>query len=469
MSKVLAASITISPTSGSYVAGNNFTVTIQVSSIDQAMNAVQGVLLYPADKLSVVEFSKSGSIINLWVQEPFYNNGTGRLSFEGVALNPGFTGSAGRILRVTFRSKAEGTATLSFTNVSVLANDGSGTNILSSVGTGRYLIEARVEASRFPSPDVTFSITPVKTGVIPNPSIKLEVKNLNKPIDHYEIRADQEDFVSWTDPEKNNIYRLPVLSLGKHIINARAYYEDDKFLEAVAELTVESLPFPEITEYPKIIDAGEVLVIRGKSLPNAKIYIFIQQDIGSITPYIVSSDSSGDFVFVYDQSLSSGVYKFWASVEDERGARSENTEKFSIAVREKAIIRIGSWLINLATVIAILIVLIALCVFIIVYVWYRIRIMRKHVKKEVSRSEVSIHQVFRALKKDVEEQLMKLENARTRRELTEEEREMSKVLISHLGIVEEFIRREMENIKGEVFGEHHHQNSTDHLNKDKKS
>lgn len=132
-----AASLYFAPSSGSYAVGTNIAVSVYVSSSGEAMNAASGVLSFTKDKLEVVSLSKGESIFSLWVQEPSFSNLTGAANFEGIVLNPGFTGSAGKIITVNFKAKSAGTAYINFSSGSVLANDGSGTNILSSLGSAQ--------------------------------------------------------------------------------------------------------------------------------------------------------------------------------------------------------------------------------------------------------------------------------------------------------------------------------------------
>lgn len=131
-----AATLSLSPSSGSYAIGKTFTVSVIVSSPNQALNAVSGQLSFHTDLLTATSVSKSGSIMSLWVQEPAISSGT--VSFEGVVLNPGYTGSGGRVVAVTFKVKATGSATLRITAASVLANDGKGTNILDDIGSATF-------------------------------------------------------------------------------------------------------------------------------------------------------------------------------------------------------------------------------------------------------------------------------------------------------------------------------------------
>jgi len=128
-----AASLYLSPQSGSYYVGHSFTVNVDVSSPDQAMNAAQGELSFPPGKLQVVSLSKANSIMTIWVQEPSFSNSDGVVNFQGVAVSPGFQGNQGNIITVTFQAISAGNAPITFLSGAVLANDGKGTNILNGM------------------------------------------------------------------------------------------------------------------------------------------------------------------------------------------------------------------------------------------------------------------------------------------------------------------------------------------------
>lgn len=146
-----AADLSISPASGLYKQGENFTVGIYVSSEDQALNALSGVLNFPTNKLQVVSISKSDSIINFWAKEPTFSNTTGRVSFEGVVLTPGFMGKSGKALAVTFKGTNAGIADLKINSGSILANDGLGTSILRNIKDARFTI---TEIPNKPAPEI---------------------------------------------------------------------------------------------------------------------------------------------------------------------------------------------------------------------------------------------------------------------------------------------------------------------------
>jgi len=153
---VYAATLNFSPPSETYNIGSKFSVNITVNSSEQAMNAASGVVSFPWDKLEVVSVSKTGSILSLWPAEPSFSNSAGTVNFEGIALNPGYTGASGKILTITFRARSAGTASLSFSSGSVLANDGTGTNILNGLRVAVFTL-----ASAGETPPVSQAEAPV--------------------------------------------------------------------------------------------------------------------------------------------------------------------------------------------------------------------------------------------------------------------------------------------------------------------
>ena len=161
--KAQAATLTFSPASGSYQNGKTFSASVFVASAEQAMNAASGIINYPADKLEVLSVSKSGSIISLWVQEPSY--GSGQVEFAGIVLNPGYKGASGKILTINFKAKSIGKAAVNFSSGSVLANDGQGTNILSSMGSAQFTLGATAQT---PEPQLAPTPAQPNTPAAPN-------------------------------------------------------------------------------------------------------------------------------------------------------------------------------------------------------------------------------------------------------------------------------------------------------------
>lgn len=158
-----AATLSLTPGSGVYGAGTTFTARVVVNTSGQAINAADATLSFNPNELSVVSVNRTGSIFNLWVAEPTFSNSAGTISFSG-GLPSGYTGSAGTVMNVTFRSRGAGTARVRFTNGSVLANDGRGTNVLTSMNAGTYTIQA---ASVSPEPEIIEYVAPANTPAAP--------------------------------------------------------------------------------------------------------------------------------------------------------------------------------------------------------------------------------------------------------------------------------------------------------------
>lgn len=147
---VEAASLTIAPVSVSVEEGQNVTLTVSVSSPTEAMNALSGTITFSRNILEVISLSKTNSIVSLWVAEPSFSNSAGTVSFEGVVLNPGYQGSSGKVFSISFKAKTAGTATVSFSSGSVLANDGAGTNISQSLGSATISVTKKATGNEAP-------------------------------------------------------------------------------------------------------------------------------------------------------------------------------------------------------------------------------------------------------------------------------------------------------------------------------
>lgn len=129
-----SATLFLTPSEGTHYRGENFDVGVLVSS-DTSVNAFSGIISFPTDTLDMISVSRSNSIVDLWTQNPSFSNAgsLGNVRFEGVTLSPGFIGSSGKIITLTFRVKKEGSANLIFSKYAVLENDGFGTSAFTTV------------------------------------------------------------------------------------------------------------------------------------------------------------------------------------------------------------------------------------------------------------------------------------------------------------------------------------------------
>jgi hypothetical protein len=161
-----AASLNFSPSSGTHRVGDVFPVTVYVST-DQAMNATEGKILFPANLLQVTSVSDGSVIAVPTPNEPSFSNVAGTINFGGINMGSGYQGPKGKVLIVNFKIKAKGTANLSISKGSVLANDGNGTEIISSTGSAKFkLLRALIVADKDVNPVTTLNTVPVAPPVI---------------------------------------------------------------------------------------------------------------------------------------------------------------------------------------------------------------------------------------------------------------------------------------------------------------
>lgn len=92
----------------------------------------------------------------------------------------------------------------------------------------------------------------------------------------------------------------------------------------------------------------------------------------------------------------------------------------------------------------------ALLVIAFVYIAHAMGIFKKRVQREAREADEVAHKTFDLLAEDIQEQIKLLENARTKRELTEEEEKVVAQLKKDLFDAERFIRREIKDIEKEV-------------------
>jgi hypothetical protein len=140
--KTNAATLSFSTGQG-YSVGQTFPVQVIVSTANgEAINAVSANITFNSSQLQLVSISQTSSIISMWASPPTFSNKTGSADLEGIIPNPGFTGQNGNVAVLNFKVLSAGSTQLSFSQASVLANDGLGTNVLTSAPSKSIYIGA---------------------------------------------------------------------------------------------------------------------------------------------------------------------------------------------------------------------------------------------------------------------------------------------------------------------------------------
>ncbi|OGI95062.1 hypothetical protein A2917_01635 [Candidatus Nomurabacteria bacterium RIFCSPLOWO2_01_FULL_42_17] len=249
-----AASLSLSPSSGSYNVGDAFSVRIILSSTDQSANAVAANIAFSKNLLTLTSISKTNSLVNIWALEPSYSNVNGTADMEGVILN-GYTGSNGTIITFYFKAKAAGNANIRFASSSVLANDGQGTNIIKSSGQANFSISPLKEKVATEEPIVQTQVsTPVFTDYSKDihEGEFLVVKGLADP--NTEIFINSDAVLSSTqevahvlavvksDEKGAFTYVSEKARSGTYMITAQAHYPDGVFSEKTLPIKISVSP-----------------------------------------------------------------------------------------------------------------------------------------------------------------------------------------------------------------------------------
>ena len=543
-----AATLNFSPPSGTYNVGTTFSVNVSVESTDQAMNAASGVVSFPWDKLEVVSISKQGSIFSLWPAEPSFSNSAGTVNFEGIVLNPGYTGANGKILTITFRARSSGTANVSFSSGSVLANDGTGANILSGMrvavftlastgetppapqtatpvassnalgitssthpdqtkwyadntpefswelptgalevqtligknpsgipsvsyippitkkkvdelpdGTYYFALQVRTASgwsavSRYrvnidTTPPKPFSITfpHGNSGFAPQPVVFFSAIDNESGVSHYDIKiGDDEELPKIAPDTVSNPYLLTPQLPGKHTLFVFAIDKAGNIRSASSEFTIEGIDTPVITYYPKTIEEGDIVKIRGTTYPNSDIIVYIREGNTLVSEEHTRSNTSGDFVLIVTKRLDSGVYTFTARVKDTRGAQSNETSPLTISVRSEFVANLVGFVLKYLSALILALLALGALAWVGIRLWFRIPRTIARMRHEAREAEKVSERAFKVLRDGVQKHVARLR--RVNRKLTAEEAEFLEQFEQKLEEAEEVIAKEIQDI-----------------------
>lgn len=462
---VTAASLSLSPKAAEYKVGASFKLSIYASSPDQALNTVAGSLTFPPSLLEVTSLSKEGSVFALWIREPSYSNTAGNVTFESVVLNPGYIGNGGKVLTVNFKVKAAGTAALGISGASVLANDGLGTNILKGVSGASLRLLAADAAPPVTPPD------PNAGSKIEPPALPADAKapglititssthgdsnawyenttarfNWTLPADITGVSYVMNDSPTF-DPEPVSMGLLTSaaidnLSDGVHYFHLRLSNKVGWGLTSHYRFQVDTSPptskvtlaAPVFINYPTSLKVGDLLKVSGNSYPNTKVQFFVQDPEGVVSDDYTKTDEQGDFAMVWPKGLASGAYRFWALTQATDGAKSPETDRFTVEVVASELALGTIYGINIYVILLGLGGVILLLILVVIYLGRHYHQTSRSKKiATVSPSMPVNDKVAKQLLQHMKEELTTLERAKAQRPLTKEEEQVLAQLIKDL-------------------------------------
>lgn len=462
-----AASLYLSPGTGTYKVGDTITATIYVESTGQAMNAVSGTVSVPTDSFDIVGVSNSGSIVNFWVQEPV-RQGTSA-TFEGVVLNPGYSGPAGKIATVTLRAKRTGTGSLSFSSASILANDGKGTNLLSGTRGATYTIgegatpppapqapavpvgdEEEGDDTEGPTID-TFTVQNRDSRT--NPLISVNIRASDRSgVALYELSLDGGAYLSWED-FASGVYKLTV-GPGAHTLSLRVVDTYGNETRDYVVFTVEPLSTPRIITYPERFTLGDIDARVAGDAPTGITRVTL-----TLAPQLIAKNSSGFFgssvsalprtieaVVATDGTWSvplgsidiAGEYLLSVTGHDTRGASSFPSVPVYVSARVPLVSAILSFVSSWPILVLIILVLGGL-------LWWKRHTLSGNVAPHLSKMRTELKTAFSTMHRNISKERKLLEH-RDGADKKEEE-EMLDALEENIETTQERIEAEMEKLE----------------------
>lgn len=268
-------------------------------------------------------------------------------------------------------------------------------------------------------------------------------------VDHYEVQIDDKGTETWKD-DGSHVYETPVLGPGSHVLKARAVDRAGNSLEQSREFAIGALEPPKIISYSREVKRGESFTVKGLTYPQSQVVLSLkkQSENGSPLQYTVTSTDNGEFNFAI-KKLKAGTYTFWAEVINDKGARSNPSEKLTVQVKYFDFSGISSSAMKVLTVVIPIIALIILLVIVLWYGWHRLALLRHRMRRERGEIDLNSRKAFELLRNDVRKQISGLEKVKSkRRELTEEEEKIIEGLGKALNKAEGLIEpREVQDIK----------------------
>lgn len=426
---ISAATIGFSPSSGSYKVGDTINVKIYISAESKSVNAVAADIKYPSDILSLSSISKTGTIINLWAEEPSFSNVSATASFEGVILN-GYTGNSGTTVTLIFRAKAAGTANLSFSSASVLANDGNGTEMLNTKGTSSLKISnapivvkpvVKDEGPVAPI-DTTIVISEIKNNISQYSPTKFLIQSPQPVADNsYAIQIDSLPSIIWTD-DGTHIYQSPALSNGIHVIKAMAVDKNSNALSGFLNFYTTFLKVPVITYYPTELYVDDFLVLKGLADPSVNVELTITNiATGAIILDRVTTNSDGKFIYVPESKMPVGTYSITARSQAVSGITSDYMSPIQIINKERKLNFFVTLFSNYIILLMPFVALIILFILIILYGYYKIKKYNKSLNDKLIKAENIVSKDFENLKRDINKEAIVSSKLKEHEQLTEGE------------------------------------------------
>ena len=140
----LAAEVSFDAKTQEIKTGQSFEVGVFLNTESENINAIEGILRFPADILEFKELNDGNSFINFWVERPS-RRAENEIIFSGITLG-GFNSEKGLILSAIFEARKEGVAKFEIDEARALRNDGTGSTATLTITPFEVVVSKEIPA-----------------------------------------------------------------------------------------------------------------------------------------------------------------------------------------------------------------------------------------------------------------------------------------------------------------------------------
>jgi len=412
-----AASIYLSPASGSFAQGSTFSVSVRVNTASSATNTAEANLSFSSN-LQLVTVRQGATYYLSAPGSP--SKGSGTAYFGGGLPTPGYNGSGGTLGTMTFRALSQGTATVSVSSGKVLLNDGNGTDAFSGGSTATFRITAPVPTTpTATSTDlaVTSSTHPDQNSWYAKPDVQL---SWNRPDGAYGFSFELDQ-----SPET-----IPDNTLDTTVTTTKSYpglKDGTWYFHIKSRAQAASAPFGSVAHFKIQIDTVKPLPFDA-AIQNTTITFNAKDETSDIGHYeilvdnqLIESNASSPFTL---PKLANGEHLITVIAYDKAG----NSSKSEFTAKVEAASAVGFLQKNLQVPLyAIVIFNLVALVLIILLIWFVLSRRRKIRKPgdDVAQLQEEIDQSLEDLKQRISKKLL-IMTSRSNRELYDREEEVAK-------------------------------------------
>src|SRR3990167_8724743 len=471
-----AATLQLNPSTGSYSAGQTFTSSLRVVPAGQNINAVEATLKFDPSVVSVVSISKDGSAFSLWTVEPSFSNSAGTITFGGGSPSP-FSATS-NLVNITFRALKAGSASVSFTEASVLAADGQGTNVYQNSSPGTFTIAA--------------ASTPTPTPTTPKPEAEDDSEEalifgdpprapeIGSPafLDPEVWYSNTEGLFSWTLPFDVNAMAIEIATSADNVPNLN----EDAILEPpVDEFRITKDIVSDGIQYLSIrfknqVDWGvtlnrklqidttapekfEIVIRTGTTPSDFPLLNFEAQDKTSgIAFYELTIADKEPFRVTPDEArlgyllreLEDGTYTVKVVAHDMAGNKRESTKPVLITagwVKPAEVVEEKSFWDFFTPANLFIFFLIVIIILLSIFIWYerkQLKIKEEKLRRETREVQDQMEKIFSALRDEIYDQINMITK---RKRLSKSEKEAVEGLNQALEVSETLIEKEINDVK----------------------